>query len=92
MLESVDSSWSPWDDWTARLLNSGDTGQSPEVTVGDPWEFLLDLLHVVSCDVLAHDMSKRSERSCANHDFDRHVLTRPLLAPCADSGLNRMVA
>lgn len=69
MLESVDSSWSPWDDWATRLLNSGDTGQSPEITVGDPWELLLDLLHVVSCDVLVESMSRCSERPRANDDF-----------------------
>jgi hypothetical protein len=52
VLETVNSSGSPGDLGSTALLDGANTSKGPEITVGDPGEFLLDELHVVSCDVL----------------------------------------
>jgi len=52
VLETVDPSRSPGDDGSARLLNGANTTKSPEITVRDPRELLLDLLHVLTGNVL----------------------------------------
>lgn len=50
-LETIDSSRSPRDVGSTELLNGSDSSKGPEVTVRDPGELLLDLLHVVSSKV-----------------------------------------
>lgn len=52
-LETVNTSWAPGDDGAASLLDGTDTTKSPQVTVRDPGELLLDTLHVVTGNVQA---------------------------------------
>lgn len=40
-----------WTRRTAINLNSADTRESPEVTIADPREFLLDLFHHIASDI-----------------------------------------
>ena len=40
--ESIDTTGSPRNVGTTHLLEGSYTGKSPEVTIGDPWEFVLD--------------------------------------------------
>lgn len=49
---SVDPTGPPGNDRTSRFLHGTDTTEGPQVSVGDPRELLLDLLHVVSGDSL----------------------------------------
>jgi len=34
----VHAAWSVWDGWALHLLDSTDTGEDPEIGVGQPWE------------------------------------------------------
>jgi len=49
--ESIDSSRSPRDVRSTELLHRSDSSKGPEITIRDPRELLLDLLHVVSGEV-----------------------------------------
>ena len=90
VLEPVDPSGPPWDNGSTRLLDGTDTAKGPEITVRDPRELLLNLLHVVSGNVLK--ISSRASMLAEAREEKRIQLTRPLLAPWVASGLNRMVA
>ena len=47
-LESINSARSPWYLRTAHFLDGSNTSQSPKISVADPWELLLDLLHKIT--------------------------------------------
>jgi hypothetical protein len=49
---TVDPTGPPGNDGAGGLLDGTDTTKGPQVTVRDPGELLLDLLHVVSSDSL----------------------------------------
>lgn len=49
--ETINATSSPRDVRTAHLLKGSYTGESPEVAVGNPGEFLLDGFHEITGDV-----------------------------------------
>jgi hypothetical protein len=83
---SVNSTGPPRYNRSSRLLDGTDTTESPQVSIRDPRELLLDLLHVVSSDSLI-----RGTKECTSglsglktRNFGKRsdvLLTRPLLAP-----------
>ena len=58
---TVDPTGPPGDDGTGGLLDGTDTTEGPQVTVRDPGELLLDLLHVVSSNSLRSFISRTKE-------------------------------
>ena len=52
VLKTVNAPRPPGDSRSARLLDGHDTAERPEVAVRDPGELFLDLLHVITGNVL----------------------------------------
>lgn len=49
--KTVDTPGAPWDMWASHLLDSGNTSQSPEITITYPRELCLDLFHELTSNV-----------------------------------------
>ena len=78
---SVDSTGPPRYDGSSRLLNGTNATKGPQVSVRDPRELLLDLLHVVSSDSLIRDkrtkeytsgLSEQRTRDLEEKEFAAH--------------------
>lgn len=85
---------SPWDGGTLQLLDGTGTGKSPEIRVGDPWEFgysITNVSNTVMLNVLSTPQCDGLDSPLTGSKKSRAVL-RPALAPWLDSGSNLMVA
>jgi hypothetical protein len=50
---TIDAARAPWDLRASHLLNGSNTTKSPEITIRDPWELLLNALHQFTRNVKA---------------------------------------
>jgi hypothetical protein len=91
VLETVNPASPPRDGRSARLLDSDHAPEGPEVTVGDPRELLLDLLHVIPGVVLPVSESRYAQNKRAHQTVVRAVRSLGLESHRGVVGASRVV-